>query len=638
MRAHIPPLDLFPRALRFPTSGRLEAIAVWSCCVLVVATLLGLLHAGFCAFTWRKFVMFDYGVYTNMIWNSGHGAPFRCLVDRSYLATHLSFTLALLGPLFRLWDHPFLLWTVQWCGLAIGTVLLARTALRLHVPSVQVAALAVFFVGYHYTQRTMLSEFHGVTLYLVLVPWFYYCLRLNRRMVWLPWLLILGMREEAAALVLPMLLYVAVRERWRAGYVYAVLSVGYVVLATTTLFPLCTGMSLLARRHWEIARSPLLSHIGMPSLVLRLKALLWIALPTLPLVRRGTWIPLVTFPLVALLQAMGSGMEFQFSLALHYSAPAMACLGAAMVEALALGASTPATEEPAWRRSPWPVVVALLLTTLASHRALGFLPGGRQRHSAGLGYVRPHGAGLRALQAARHLPRDGVLLCPGQLAGFCANRRDVLDWRHYDPKRISVDHVFTEIKYLDDDRKGYRAWLETGTFGVTYFDGIHVILRRGADTSPNRLVSEAYQRILHGAQFPQTHPPSTPGVSNASVAIPVLHWAGASANESEPIMTAHRNVLGAGDYEAVFLFSAEAPADGGTGSWGSLQVRRVDTPDVLAEGAIEPVGCGSHTLRSQRLAFSLDATNIVVGAVIGRRAELWLQRVDFVRRGEPWGL
>ena len=43
----------------------------------LLAWMLGwLAHAGFSAFTWNKFTLFDYGVYTNMIWNSGHGRPF----------------------------------------------------------------------------------------------------------------------------------------------------------------------------------------------------------------------------------------------------------------------------------------------------------------------------------------------------------------------------------------------------------------------------------------------------------------------------------------------------------------------------------------------------------------------------------
>jgi len=135
---------------------------------------LGLLWSGFCAFTWRKFGLFDYGVYTNMIWNSGHGQLFRCLLDRTYLATHLSFSLALLGPLFYLWDHPFMLWVAQWLMLISGALILLRGALRAHVPAFLAWAIVLFLFGYHLNQQVLLSEFHGVSAYLLLVPWLYY--------------------------------------------------------------------------------------------------------------------------------------------------------------------------------------------------------------------------------------------------------------------------------------------------------------------------------------------------------------------------------------------------------------------------------------------------------------------------------
>jgi hypothetical protein len=596
------------------------------------------LHAGFCAFTWRKFTLFDYGVYTNMIWNSGHGAPFRCLVDRSYLATHLSFTLALLGPLFRIWDHPFLLWTAQWLFLVSGTALLAAAAVRLRVPTVQAAAVAVFFAGYHYTQQVLLSEFHGVSLYLLLIPWLYHCLRFNRPMAWLPWLLVLGLREDSALLVLPMLLYFAVRERWRVGYVYAALSIGYMVLATTTLFPLLTGMSLLQRRHANLAGSALAHTPDAHCLRVRLKALFWVVLPALPFVRKGAWVPLVTFPLLALIQALGGGTERQFSLSLHYSAPVMACLAVALVESLACQTGSHAADPPTRSRPPWAVAIGLLLITIASHRAYGLLPGGRHRHAAGMGYVQPHETGLMALRAAGHLPREGVLVCPPTLAGFCANRRDVIDWRHYDPKRHRLDLVFTEAKYLDHEGMGFRGILEDGSFGMTFFDGTHIILQRGADPSPNRLVAEAFQRAGSGAPFARTSLPPTRGVSLTSVSIPALHWKGSQEGESAPMPAAHPSSLAAGDYDAIFVFTARLPEGAENVSWGTLHVRRNDTQDVLAGAEIEPVGAGPRSFRSQRVTFSLGTPTQVRATVTGRGAELWLQRVDFVKRGQEWSL
>ena len=98
------------------------------------------------------------------------------------------------------------------------------------------------------------------------------------------------------------------------------------------------------------------------------------------------------------------------------------------------------------------------------------------------------------------------------------------------------------------------------------------------------------------------------------------------------------NELEPGDYEAVFLFAARTPDDGGTDAWGTLQVRLAGQEPPLAQADIEPVGCGPYSLRSQRVAFSLPAASKVETVVVGRRAELWVLRADFVRRGEPWDL
>lgn len=67
-----------------------------------------------------KYQLFDYGVYTNMVWNCGAGAPFRIPIYGSYLSTHLSFSLALLGPLLHLWDRPSCLALIQWLMMLAG--------------------------------------------------------------------------------------------------------------------------------------------------------------------------------------------------------------------------------------------------------------------------------------------------------------------------------------------------------------------------------------------------------------------------------------------------------------------------------------------------------------------------------------
>ena len=605
-------------------SDRTRGAAVWAGGLLLVWMLGWLAYTGFSAFTWNKFTLFDYGIYTNMVWNSGHGRLFACLVDRTYLATHLSFTLALLGPFFRLWDHPFLLWMLQWAFLAGGTALLARIAFRLGVAAPLAMSIAVFYAGYHFTQQTLLSEFHGVSLLFLLMPWLYHCLKFNRRMVWLPWMLVLGLREDAAVVILPLLLYFAVHERWRAGYLYAALSAAYMILAGTTLYPLLTGMSLLQRRHADLGAHPVAHFFYAATLRARLQALVWVVLPVLPFLWRKRWIPLLVFPSAALIQALGGATRLQHALLLHYAAPTMVCLAVALVEAVSR--DEPAPVLAAGRRRALRLALALLLITGASYRIRGFLPFGRMR---ALCYRRVHGAGLRTLHAARRIPRGGLLLCPNQMAGFGANRRDLLDWRHYDPERHAPDLVFTDLKYIDHRVMGFRDWVTTGRFGLRYFDGTNLILERGADPAPNRLVLDALQRRMSSAPFPRS------GFPNEAIRITALHWPGSETDTGQRLPSANPVALEAGDYDAVFLFAARAPAAGGMDGWGTLQIRLHGQAEELAAAEIEPVGCGSQVLRMQRVPFSLGTPAQVQAMVACRRAELWLVRADFVRRGEP---
>jgi len=124
---------------------------------------LSLLFSSFCAFTNYRFALCDpdYVNYVNMLWNSAHGRPFVCPWG-SYLSAHLSFSLLLLAPFFRIWDHPFLLSFLQWLLIVGGSLFVGLSAWRHRLPRHFTLILMLFFVGYHFTQTVQLDEFHGV--------------------------------------------------------------------------------------------------------------------------------------------------------------------------------------------------------------------------------------------------------------------------------------------------------------------------------------------------------------------------------------------------------------------------------------------------------------------------------------------
>ena len=267
----------------------------WPSALLAITILVAarILYGAYCGFTSGEFAFFDYGVYTNTAWNLGHGNGFTFLVDKSYLTTHLSFSLMLLGPLFHIWDHPFLLALAQWLMLIGGAILIWRAASRAGVAQARIAALLFLFVAHPFTQQVLLCSFHGVGFYYWLLPWFYYTLAYRRRWCWMPWILLLGLREDAFITLLPLLLYFAIRDRWRAGYVMAVLSLLYGISAIFILYPAINGISLFERRGTEIAGLDGLVK-GSNALAARLRSLWWIFLPLVPLAGRRLY-PVLIF-------------------------------------------------------------------------------------------------------------------------------------------------------------------------------------------------------------------------------------------------------------------------------------------------------------------------------------------------------
>ncbi len=612
--------------------SRVETWLVRGGMVMALVLALGLLWSGFCAFTWHKFGLFDYGVYTNMIWNSGHGELFRCLLDRTYLATHLSFSLALLGPLYYFWNHPFLLWVVQWLMLLTGAWFLLRSARRAQVSPLLAWAIVLFFLGYHFNQQVLLSEFHGVSAYLLLVPWLYYCLRYRRRWVWLPWLLTLGLREDAALIILPLLLYCAVRERWWPGYMYAALSLLYCLVAIRWLFPLLAGMTLQVRREGHMS-DPLGNFLNPATWEMRWHALWWVVLPALPFLWRRSWVPLLVLPAVPVLIAMGSGTSHHFTLSLHYPAATMACLAVAMVEAARLRRQP--TAPTGGRGARW-CALALVLITAFSFRTHGFLVGSVLHHSLHPVYCQIHESGLRGLRAARQIPTHGILRSAPHLTGFCANRRDLMDWAADPATNPPADFIFSEMKYLHNHRIGYHAELTGGDYGLVYFDEGFVLLQRGAPTNWNYVLEAAYERAPYGTQFPRLHLPKWLGRVNQALTIPSLHWRGGRPGATGVLGAAPYVTLEPGAYDAVFLFAAQGRI--GDNFWGTLQVCRADDDQPLGQAPIEPIATGRHALRSQRVSFTLPETTKVQAVVQCREAELWLVRTLLIPRGAAWDL
>jgi len=566
----------------------------------------------------------DYGTYVNFLWNSAHGRPFRCFVDQSYLRTHLSFTLLLLAPLFRLWDDPFLLMVVQWACPVLGAVIVGRTAARLSLPAPLPAVCAALFFAYPYTQSVLTCDFHGVALYLLLLPWLYHHLTLRRPLVWLPWLLILGLREDAAFVMLPLLLYVAWTRRWRGGYVFAGLAVAYAAAAILWLYPRFNEMSLAARRAVEMDAERFAGSWDAAGLWNRAQALFWLFLPSVPLWRRGGWAPALVFPSLALLLLQVSHEPRVHGLGVHYPAAVWPLAALGLLEALARGVRQGA---PLDRGSAARLGAVLLGLLLAAHFTLGRFP--REiRQSARRLTLQPSRSGRNALWAARHIPREGVLLTDRTYAGLCGNRADLLAGLHLRTNAAyRIDAVFLDLAD-SQERAVLREFMTERGFGVTYFDQRYAIAQRGAAPARNAEAAEALANrertvVFHGTARRGGRGAFAPGCDTAR------YWSGRPEGEGVDLTLGGRLTLPAGVYRARFRLRAEAPRQEGA-SWGALAVVSSADERTLAAAAIEPVATPPGEFRYQELRFALERETAVEPRVTGAAAPLWLDRAIFV--------
>ena len=593
----------------------ITAVAVALCAAAAVCTL----YSAYSAFVSGKFILTDYGKYVNMVWNTGHGRPFLMLMDFSYLQTHLSFTLALLGPLFLVWDHPFALSAAQWMIGVGGLLVLWRTAVRKAIPAPLTAALLLFFAGNSFTQSVLLSEFHGVALYLLLIPWLHQCLCFRKGSAWLPLLLLMGVREEAAFLVVPMLLYHAIRDRWRMGYVWAGVAIAYGVLACTCLFRLLSGTDLAERRD-GIKFYRVRHGFAAYPLLARLRPLGRLFLPALPFLHGG-WVAVIVYPAAAVLVSFLSPYPVQHTMSFQYPAAALACLAPGILEAMCGVVRTRVGRGP-WA---WNVLAAALVAlTLADHALHGFtFFGGRYRSE----YGHPHVTGAAVFRAAKHIPREGLLLCHQRIAGYCANRADLVSWRLFDAQRHRPDVVFFRMRELQQGAvDALLAYLHGGEFGVRFFDGGNVVMVRGEDTSANALVLrtlEESSRTLLFAFMPRDGG-SERLVDGCYIA---RYWPG-SDRPGVAIARSRAVQLPAGRYRARLRYRREGGED--PGAAGGKLLLLVDGQEVqaidLASASGTPTGDGFVTVQ---LPLELSVPSSIEPRVHGGTARLWLDRIVF---------
>ena len=600
-----------------------ERVAAGVLLALAAAFLLHQLYSGWCAMTWFKHHQGDYGNYVNMLWNTAHGQPFRMNVDENYLTVHLSFTLARLSVFYHVWNHPFLLALLQWLMVAAGAAIVWAAARRRGVAPPVAAALVLYFCGYFFTQRVLLSDFHTVATYYLLFPWLYYTMAFRKSWAWLPWTLILGVREDAFLFALPAIAYFAVRDRWHGGWWMAAAGAAYGALAMTVLYPWINGHSLLSHRQHMTALNSAVTWTLSEKIVERLPALFWTALPLLAVVRLPM-LPALLFPLAAYLSSALSGYPLQFRMLMHYPAPVMVCLTMGLLESFALAQHR---GPPRAARSWLTRALVLAAIVLGAHACSGFLAGGGKFSRP---YRRVNPAGRSAIRASCRMPADGTLVTDFRRGGIFSHRADIVMWHRWEPDRHSRELVYGPVNRIHEWADGavLKEFLD-GDYGVWDFDGEAVLLKQGHHGEDDAIVRAL---MLHGERcisFCTTLRHAGEDVY-ADGALCARHWEGDGSRAPVTIAFGSSVKLPAGRWEAWVRSRMEAPRRTPRKFWAKFSVHPLGKEPAFAAAEFDRVAGPRGAFRTQVFPFELAQEAEVEPRATAGDAALWLDRVVFM--------
>ncbi|WFB35770.1 DUF2079 domain-containing protein [Kiritimatiellota bacterium B12222] len=575
------------------------------------------LYSMIAAYSQLNFVFYDYGVYTNSLWNVSRGNGFTFLVDHSYMLTHLSFSLALLAPLYWIFDSPLLLIFVQWGFILAGGSIFYVMLRREQLPTTLILAFLFWFIANPFTQSVALSEFHGVSAYYLLVPLLIATLRTRPRLSWIPFVLLLGLREDAG-LYLPLMCgYVAWTQKKSTGFILALLAIGYTIIAIGVLYPAINDTSLFAHRQREI--SPIWN---AETVAIRFIRSFWFFLPVIPLLflYPKSWRTLLAFAGLPWLVTLLSGDPSQYSLGFHYPSITMASLSAG----IPLAIST-LPRDRLKRFAPWVTLSIIALTGLA-HLRLGFYLGGGRSNPV---YAQPSDRGRLLLDIGKNIPKQGLLMCDQWLGVFTANRQDIMVWRHRDGNDFQEKFVLCLTENIGKPEfSTYHQGLEEKTWGVQRLSYPYIVLERGGDPTQNAEIRESVAHKRLPASELAKHGGENQWIKGQGL---LRYWQGQRSNFPQTVAYGRATRLPPGKWEVRFTYKALPPewSDRPETGWLSVHPFNQD-PSLAKEKIIIPLPDANQAYSQQSLWIDLDSETDVEVRMTGASASLWLKYIDFI--------
>lgn len=271
----------------------------------------------------------DIGVYLQMLWNTGHGQPFRTTLlesNRVHLAEHVALLLPVLAPLYAVRPDPRWLFVAQSTALALAAVpvfLLARR--RLGGVALPTAFVAGYFLMPTVTEVAY-DAFYPVIWAALPISFAAYFLLTDRARPGVALaLLALPIEEEAGLAVLGLGLLLALRRgHRRLGLALAGLALLWLLLVAMLVMPRFHEPSTLPASgenrtvdHFAALRQRPVETIADLATVRTPRALRWLLLPTGGLPLLAPQVAIATVPQAATLLLADKGERFRR----HWTAP-----------------------------------------------------------------------------------------------------------------------------------------------------------------------------------------------------------------------------------------------------------------------------------------------------------------------------
>lgn len=221
----------------FKTLRQVRNIEIW-----ILIPLFGVLYSVYSIVRHLSFdsLIFDLGVYDQIIWLASQGKPFFSSVLESHpWADHFTPTLLLISPLFWIWDNVIILLLFQAFITVLGAYPIYLLALKKTKDKLISLTLSFSYLSFFGIQNAIAFDFHPITLATTLLAyifWFYE--EKKYTLFWLSLILFMGLQENFFLTAFALGIYlILLKKDLRRGVPISILGISGFLLLIYLIIP-----------------------------------------------------------------------------------------------------------------------------------------------------------------------------------------------------------------------------------------------------------------------------------------------------------------------------------------------------------------------------------------------------------------